>query len=276
MSINIHTKKRGTINVKYVINKKIPVAQYILTWKTSEESLLRGILKKYITENVFIKGVNSRNKILNAFVGKSGIMILSPENTFFSVINQIYRALLSTVIKIGGNYNKLTSDINKGCEIYITGKITTLLKHFSNNSSTKIEALKKVLDGYDYKDRKSTSNREEPISSFVLETNKHEKFKDIDKYGLAMLVSSPSIDIWFEGNNICTNNINYLLESIRCINFKMLDKLKFRYATGDDKAKEMLDRMFAKLYNFNYVNSDFKECPSIIRKISLPQRVAVD
>lgn len=257
MSTNIKTKKRGDFKISYMMNKKIPLAQYIITWKTNEEGLLRAILRKFISEKVLLKGVSYKNNIINACVGKSGIMILGFENKFFAVINQIYYALLTTTVKISGNYNKLISDISKGCNIYVTGKIPNIIKNCSTNNSKKIENFKLAIDKYDAKSRDSKgSNREEPVNEFEL-SSKNGKFKDVDKYALSFLLSNTGVDFWFSDNYLCTNDLNYLIETLGRANFALLKTTKFRYGAKDKKAREFLDKMFSILYNFNYAVSDF-------------------
>ena len=277
MSAKIQCKKRGSLNIKYAINTKLPFAQIVITWETTEKSLLRAILRKFISEKVITKGINYRNNIISACVGMSGIMFICTETKFFAIISQLYNALFTSEVKIQGNYSKLISDINKGCTIYCTGRIKNIIKHLSNNS-TKIDKFKTLIDSYESKNRNKESNHDEHINSFKLAFTKRYKgnektFNENDKYALALLLSNSSIDFWFENDWLYTNDLNLLIEVLTRINFSLIKAFKFRFSKNDNVSFKFTSEMFAALYNFKNCSGNFDKCASKLKYLAIPPMI---
>ena len=268
MTAKIQFKNRGTLNINYLFNSKIPFTQMVIIWNTTEEQMLRAILRKYVSEKVIIKGINPKNNIINAAIGKSGLMLLTIEKSFFSIFHQLYYALYNSTVKVNGSYSKLVSDINKGCTVYCTGKIKTLIKNLSGSSS-KIDKFKDAINNLKIKDRQDVNNaKNDSLRSIKLDTRSEIGFREIDKYALALVLNNTNIDFWFESNMIYTNDFDYLIESIERSDFNILKTQKFRYKAGDEKCQKILDIMFSELYNFKYTKSDnFDKRKDVISKM---------
>ena len=278
MTSKIQCKNRGTINIKCSFNSKLPIMQVVIIWNTSEKSLLRAILRKFISEKVLSKGVNYKNNIMSACVGMSGIMFMSTETKFFADVNQIYNAIFTSSVKIQGNYTKLTSDISKGCMIYCTGKVKNLMKHLTGNTK-KIDTFKNTIDAYKNKDRNKDSKYEEPINQFTLLVNKRYKdkntsFNDTDKYALAILLANNNIDFWFDNNDVVTNDLNLLIEVLTRLNFSLLKALKFRFSKNDTANVKFTNEMYAALYNFKAsASTELDKTAAKLKCITVPPRV---
>ena len=271
----------GKVSIKFYLNKKYSISQFVINWNTSEEALLRCILCKFVDEKVIIKGINSRNGIINAFVGKSGIMIMAPEQKFFPIINQLYNALYSSKVKCAGDYKKLVSDVKKGCEILITGKIKTLTKHLSTGNSSKIQAFQKTINGLKPKQRESGKN-ECPMDSFKLVAKSRKDGKtvetvlnDSNKYDLAIILNRCSAPFWFSGDKLCTMCIEEICACIDCAIPKLLNVVKFQASSKDDDGLKFLNQLFAKLYNFSVKGSNPSESIDRIKHIELPDLSAI-
>lgn len=266
----------GSIDIKYHLNNKCPFCQFIMTWKTSEEPMLRAILSKFVAERILTKGINSRNNIINAYVGKSSIMIYVPDNKFFSVIKQIYNTLFTFTVKIQGDYQKLVKDIKKGCSIICTGKIKTLQKHLSSQSP-KIELLKKTLKELKIKERgKNVYNGKGSIIQENLENQKLEykvsgkvyKFTENNKFDLAMLLSKCPIPFWFEGDYIYGINVELIDNCIVMTSPQLLKTIQYQTKKDDDESLKVLNKMICTLYNLKDTKSDIDSS-----KIAIPKMI---
>ena len=264
--------KNGEININYKLNTKLPIAQILIVWKTSEESILRAILQKFVSEKVIVKGVNSRNCIINAFIGKSGILFLAPDNKFFSILKQIYNALYTSKVKIKGDYKTLVKDVQKGCHIYCTGKIRTLQKQLESKGS-KIENCQKTLNELKIAERTEAKNEEEIFKFPLVSAQKSKEavyFTDSNKYDLSMLINKCSTPFWFEDKNIVCNNISDICNTISNISEQLLKVIKYQIKGGDIECQKFLNKMFAALYNFKECESDIDDSIQKIKHMKIP------
>ena len=269
----------GKISIEYHLNAKLPVAQFAMIWTTTEEQLLRSLLHKFLSERVLISGINIRNGIISGKVGKSGIMFLAPEQKFFNIINQVYNALFTYQTKLDGDYKKLVSDVKKGCKIYITGKIRTLSKHLSDGKSPKIANIQKALAKLKVKDRFPGKLSPEPETfKLVAKYRKggktmNDAFDDQDKYDLSIVLSQTFVPFWFNGQNIYSDSMEDVIQTIISANLKVLNIIKYQASLTDQKSRDFLNLMFAKLYNFIPKGSDPKKSAQRIRAIVIPKDI---
>ena len=265
----------GSIDIEFHLNQKCVLSQFILIWNTSEEPMLRAILSKFISEKVLIKGINSRNNIVNAFVGKSGVMIYAPDNKFFSILKQIYNAIFTSTVKVAGDYGKLVKDVKKGARIICTGKIKTLMKHLGKGSP-KIETFKKTVKDLKIKDRLKNvytgrgSVIQENIQNLKLQFKskgaKH-SFSESNKYDLSILLSRCPVPFWFEGEFIYSVDIDSVIDSIQTSNPNLLKTVQYQVKKDDEENLKVLGKMFSILYHFKESKSTPDESKKAISQM---------
>lgn len=269
----------GKISIDYHLNAKLPVAQFAMIWTTSEEQLLRSLLHKFLSERVLISGINIRNGIISGKVGKSGIMFFAPEQKFFNIINQIYNAIFTYQTKLDGDYKKLVNDVKKGCKIYITGKIRTLSKHLSDGKSSKIANIQKALSKLKVKDRYPGKLTPEPetfklVAKYRKDGNTmNDVFDDQNKYDLSIFLSKTFVPFWFSGQNIYSDNMEEIVRTIKMSSPKIIDIIKYQASLTDQKSRDFLNLMFAKLYNFTPKGSDPKKSAQRIKALVIPKDI---
>lgn len=269
----------GKISIDYHLNTKLPVAQFAMIWTTSEEQLLRSLLHKFLSERVLISGINIRNGIISGKVGKSGIMLFAPEQKFFNIINQIYNAIFTYQTKLDGEYKKLVNDVKKGCKIYITGKIRTLSKHLSDGKSSKIANIQKALEKLKPKERYPGKLTPEPETfKLVAKYRKggntmNDVFDDQDKYDLSIFLSKTFVPFWFSGQNIYSDNMEEIVRTIKMSSPKIIDIIKYQASLTDQKSRDFLNLMFAKLYNFTPKGSNPKKSAQRIKALVIPKDI---
>lgn len=138
------------VKISTLHNKKLQASVCHIEFDTSETSLLGLLLSRYAREKCIECGVNTASQIYSCIPGKSGIVVVCPENKLTQNITLLYAYLQKTKLSsaqakfcIDGNYKKLSGDIKK-FEVSITGKCKSFTAALENKAP-KIERMIKSI-----------------------------------------------------------------------------------------------------------------------------------
>lgn len=265
-------KEKIDFEIECNLNMKFPLACMSITWRTKEDCLLRALLMKFVSEKVPFKTINYKNGIVQASIGKSGIIIMFPENKFFNILLQIYHCLFNSEVKCEGNYKKLMNDLCE-CDILVTGRIKTLLKNLNDDSKRKINAFIESIGKLKIKESRKVGKFPGIVHAFKLVAvfrekgkTEYEEFSEKNKYDVAMLLNHTRIPFWFDGSMICTLDGDTLINDLKQVDVRsQFASLKFQSGKNEPRFADFLNVMYARLYNFQPSGSDWKDT---IRKLN--------
>ena len=141
--------KNGKVNFECRHNPKAFIAYCLIKFKTSEDELLSEILRKFKNDKFIGFGTNLNNKCQMIKTNVYSIYITIPEGKIFQFIALLYRYLMNSDISSvainscltkNQSYTKLHSDLEKGFDVYITGKC----KNICNKIHEKHKSIKNL------------------------------------------------------------------------------------------------------------------------------------
>jgi hypothetical protein len=191
--------KGGKIKISTLHNKKFQVAAMLISFSTTQKSLIDLLLQKYIADKeLSVVGINPATNLYAACSGNGSIALLCPENKIIQNILGVYNYLCKGKLTTqqakfckDGDYKKLVNDI-KNFEVCITGKCKTFTNNLSNETP-KIQRLTTALGAVIPKERESKSGT---FDSPKLDI----KLDDIGKLYLGIVASD--ISFVFKGDSI--------------------------------------------------------------------------
>ena len=257
--------KTGTLHISYQLNTKFPYALCGLVWETSEENLLRSILLKYISEKVPFRYVSYRSYIIDASIGKSGIVFICQETKVFDVVRKLFNAVLTTTVSNTGNYSKLSNDIMKGARLMVVGKVNPFIRSLGKDSK-KIEKMKEFFNTLKIKERTS-GKKQVIVYKFELAAIKREngkdnilRFNNKNKYDMVMALNTLKYPFWFDDSGkICTIHPEALIQAIDYRYNKVLNSMKFMASSKDKASMDFVNKLYGMVYNFKPEGSDPKD-----------------